>query len=96
MSNLYSEVLKPYVPPKHSEVRTVRSRGGTLYQVNVRTEKLLRAPWYKFSVHFNGEVILELISNPGVDDILQAITKHQAAVVTNVKKGRVHDTSSVE
>lgn len=70
-----NSVLEPYTTPPVMERRTVQ-RNGTQYEVVVTASRLSDAPYYLYAVSHNGAVVLRLISNPGQDDIVDAIVRY--------------------
>lgn len=73
----FNSILHPYAPPLLLEKRVVRrnsDEGGI--EVIVTTSKLPGAPYYLYSVTHNGALVLQLISNPGSNDIIDAIVRH--------------------
>jgi len=75
-----NSLLAPITKPPSNELRTVRGRGtDTTYQVLVLTNKLEGVPYYRYQVYLDGVLVLELISNPGNDDIADAIVRHRSA-----------------
>jgi len=73
----YNSMLDPFEPPPANRMRTVQSKSGPeLLVFNIRTYKLLRSPNYLYSAYLQGndqEPLLQWISNPGDDDLLEAL-----------------------
>lgn len=76
-TGLNSSVLDPAMKPPALAYRVVTAaHNGRPYRVKVTTEKCKGSPYHVYSVFYKDVCVLQLISNPGNDDIVDAIARH--------------------
>lgn len=76
-----NSTLAPFIPPAKSELRIVVLRSGARVEVEIHTHKLQRSASYLYSAYlaadkYRREPILQWVSNPGNEDLVEAISRH--------------------